>query len=31
LIVPGGLPITERVTGDALTVLHTLVADWPRT
>ena len=31
LIVPGGLPVTERVTGDALTVLHTVVADWPPT
>src|SRR5919206_996908 len=29
LIVPGGLPITARVTGDALTVLHTVVSDWP--
>lgn len=29
LVVPGGLPVTERVTGDALTVLHTVVADWP--
>lgn len=28
LIVPGGLPVTERVTGDALTVLHTVVSDW---
>jgi hypothetical protein len=28
LIVPGGLPITARVTGDALTVLHTVVNDW---
>ncbi|MGA9310851.1 MAG: hypothetical protein WBV74_10825 [Pseudonocardiaceae bacterium] len=28
LIVPGGLPITARVTGDALTVLHTVVSDW---
>jgi hypothetical protein len=28
LIVPGGLPITTRVTGDALTVLHTVVNDW---
>jgi hypothetical protein len=27
LIVPGGLPIAERVSGDALTVLHT-VCDW---
>jgi hypothetical protein len=31
LIVPGGFPVTERVTGDALTVLHTMVADWPPT
>ncbi|MGH3764421.1 MAG: hypothetical protein ACRDS0_33205 [Pseudonocardiaceae bacterium] len=31
LLVPGGLPITARVTGDALTVLHTVVADWPPT
>lgn len=29
LIVPGGLPVAQRVTGDALTVLHTVVADWP--
>jgi hypothetical protein len=29
LIVPGGLPITTRVAGDALTVLHTVVSDWP--
>ncbi len=29
LIVPSGLPVTERVTGDALTVLHTVVCDWP--
>ena len=28
LIVPGGLPITARVTGDALTVLHTVINDW---
>lgn len=28
LIVPGGLPVTARVTGDALTVLHTVVSDW---
>jgi hypothetical protein len=27
LIVPGGLPVVERVSGDALTVLHT-VCDW---
>lgn len=31
LIVPSGLPVTERVTGDALTVLHTVVSDWPPT
>lgn len=29
LMVPGGLPVTERVTGDALTVLHTVVSGWP--
>jgi hypothetical protein len=29
LIVPGGLPVAERVSGDALTVLHTVVCDWP--
>lgn len=29
LIVPGGLPVTARVTGDALTVLHTVITDWP--
>jgi hypothetical protein len=28
LIVPGGLPVAERVNGDALTVLHTVVRDW---
>ncbi len=28
LIVPGGLPVTERVIGDAITVLHTVVHDW---
>lgn len=28
LIVPGGLPVTDRVTGDALTVLHTVTFDW---
>jgi hypothetical protein len=28
LIVPSGLPVVERVTGDALTVLHTVVSDW---
>lgn len=29
LIVPGGLPVTAQVAGDALTVLHTVVTDWP--
>ncbi|MGH3900872.1 MAG: hypothetical protein ACRDTA_22035 [Pseudonocardiaceae bacterium] len=29
LVVPRGLPVTERVTGDALTVLHTVIFDWP--
>lgn len=28
LVVPGGLPVAERVSGDALTVLHTVVCDW---
>ena len=28
LIVPGDLPVTERVEGDALTVLHTAASDW---
>ena len=29
LVVPGGLPVVQRVRGDALTVLHTVVTDWP--
>lgn len=28
LIVPGGLPVTDRVEGEALIVLHTVVSDW---
>lgn len=28
LIVPGGPLVTERVGGDALSVLHTVVCDW---
>lgn len=28
LVVPGGLPVAKRVSGDALTVLHTVVCDW---
>ncbi|PZS31476.1 MAG: hypothetical protein DLM61_08505 [Pseudonocardiales bacterium] len=29
LIMPGGLPVTQQVEGDALTVLHTVMSDWP--
>jgi hypothetical protein len=29
LLVPGGLPVTERVDGDAIEVLHTVICDWP--
>jgi hypothetical protein len=28
LIVPGGLPVTDQVDGEALIVLHTVVSDW---
>jgi hypothetical protein len=28
LVLPGGLPITERVTGDVLTVLQVVLSDW---
>jgi hypothetical protein len=28
LVVPGGLPITERVSGNALTVLRAVVRGW---
>lgn len=28
LIVPSGLPVTKRIRGDALEVLHTVVYDW---
>ncbi|HEX6401771.1 MAG TPA: hypothetical protein VF003_01165 [Pseudonocardiaceae bacterium] len=28
LIAPGGLPVTARVSGDAIEVLHTVVYDW---
>jgi hypothetical protein len=31
LIVPDGLPVTAQVIGDALTVLHTVISDWPPT
>ncbi len=29
LLMPNGLPISERVAGDAVTVLHTVVTAWP--
>lgn len=29
LIVPNGQPVAARVDGDAIQVLHTVVADWP--
>lgn len=29
LLIPGGPLVTTRVDGDALTVLHTVVIDWP--
>ena len=29
LVIPGDLPITERVSGEALTVLQTVLFDWP--
>ena len=28
LVVPGGLPVAERVSGDVLTVLRTVLCDW---
>lgn len=28
LIMPGGLPVTAQISGDALTVLHIVVSDW---
>lgn len=28
LVVPGGLPVAECVSGDALTVLRTVLCDW---
>jgi hypothetical protein len=28
LVVPGGLPVAARITGDAIEVLHTVVSDW---
>lgn len=29
LVVPGGLPVCTRVDGDAITVLHTVLTEWP--
>ncbi|PZS23010.1 MAG: hypothetical protein DLM60_03385 [Pseudonocardiales bacterium] len=29
LLMPGGLPTIERAIGDAVTVLHAVVTDWP--
>jgi hypothetical protein len=28
LVLPGGVPVTQQVSGDALTVLHTVLSDW---
>lgn len=28
LVVPGRLPLVAEVSGDALTVLHTVLSDW---
>jgi hypothetical protein len=28
LVIPSGLPVTEQVRGDALTVLYTVLYDW---
>jgi len=28
IIVPGGLPVTSQVEGDALTVLHVVATEW---
>jgi hypothetical protein len=28
LVMPGGLPVAAEVSGDALTVLHTVLSDW---
>jgi hypothetical protein len=28
LVIPGGAPVDRQVTGDALTVLHTVLWDW---
>ncbi|MBV9650999.1 MAG: hypothetical protein JO296_12770 [Pseudonocardiales bacterium] len=31
LVVPGGLPIAQRVNGSALHVLHTVLSEWSAT
>jgi hypothetical protein len=31
LVVPGGLPVTRQLRGDALTVLRTVLQDWSTT
>jgi hypothetical protein len=28
LVLPGGAPVTKQVSGDAVTVLRTVVGDW---
>lgn len=28
LVVPGEIAVTKRITGDAITVLHTVLLDW---
>jgi hypothetical protein len=28
VLVPGGLPVAEQISGDAIEVLHTVVCDW---
>src|SRR5262249_37091009 len=29
LIIPGGLPVTDRASGDALNVMNTVLSNWP--
>ncbi|HET9256441.1 MAG TPA: hypothetical protein VFO16_14750 [Pseudonocardiaceae bacterium] len=31
LILPGGPPVIDQITGNAITVLHTVVTSWPPT
>jgi hypothetical protein len=28
VVVPGGLPVAQQISGDAIEVLHTVVCDW---